>query len=209
MLRQEGVEQILVLDSTLQWIYRFDAEGNFIDRFGGPEVQFFHPRGMNVDEQGVIGVADTGKSRLVLFKGDGSQLGVIGGGPGRSPGQFNEPVDAVQDSYATWFVTEAENDRIQRLDAAGNSLYEWPIPPAYAHNGPHLALLPAGSLLMTESQSKLLLHYSAAGELLGQWSGVDGVEWQQPVGLYIDTARNRLYLTDAGSHQVHVFEIGS
>jgi hypothetical protein len=61
---------------------------------------------------------------------------------------------------------------------------------------------------MTEAQSRLLLHFSAAGELLGQWSGVEGVQWQQPVGLYVDSARHRLYLTDTGSQQVHVFEIG-
>jgi 4-amino-4-deoxy-L-arabinose transferase-like glycosyltransferase len=46
VLRRETGDELLVLDSALQWIYRYDAAGNFIDRFGGPEARLFHPRGL-------------------------------------------------------------------------------------------------------------------------------------------------------------------
>jgi DNA-binding beta-propeller fold protein YncE len=199
-------DEILVLDSTLQTVYRYDAEGAFIDRFGGSEARLFHPRGLAVFADDTVALADTGSARLAFFTPAGEQAGSLGS-LGNGPGQMNEPTDVVQDNQNTYFVVEAENDRIQRLDAAGNPLNQWPIPPAYAYNGPHLALAPDGSVLMTESQSDALLRYSPAGILLNQWQAIDSVSLVDPVGLYVDETNNLLYLTDVGTHQVHVFEL--
>jgi hypothetical protein len=199
-------DEILVLDSTLQWVYRYDGEGAFIDRFGGPEARLFHPRGLTVFADDTIALADTGSARLALFSPAGEQAGSIGG-LGTGPGQLNEPTDVVKDSQNTYFVAEAENDRLQRLDAGGNPLIQWPIPPAYAYNGPHLALAPDGSILMTESQSDMLLRYAPTGTLLNQWQAIDSVTLVDPVGIYFDETSNLLYITDVGTHQLHVFEL--
>lgn len=209
VLRRESGDEILVLDSALQWIYRFDAAGNFIDRFGGPEARLFHPRGLAVFADNTIGVADTGTSRLVLFNADGQPLGALGSMPGNGPGQFNEPTDALKEPAGTYFVVEAENDRIQRVDIAGNLLDQWDIMPAYAYNGPHLAFGPDGSILMTESQSRGVFRYSPDGQLLDQWTTVGPVTLLQPVGIYFDAIASRLYVTDVTAHQVQVFSLTS
>jgi len=39
----------------------------FEGKVGGPESGFFHPRGLVVDEGGVLYVADTGTSRVVKY----------------------------------------------------------------------------------------------------------------------------------------------
>lgn len=199
-------DEILVLDSTLQWVYRYDADGNFIDRFGGPTARLFHPRGMTIFEDDSIALTDTGTARLALFGPDGTQAGSIGG-LGDGPGQLNEPTDVLKDLQGTYFVVEAENNRIQRLDAAGNPLNQWEIPPAYAYNGPHLAFAPDGTIFMTESQSDLLLRYMPSGILLDQWQSIDSVNLVNPVGIYFDEDTNRLYVTDVGTHQVHIFQV--
>jgi DNA-binding beta-propeller fold protein YncE len=199
-------DEILVLDSTLQWIYRYNRAGNFLDRFGGPSAFLFHPRGLTVFDDDSVAVADTGQSRLALFSPDGAQAGSLGG-LGDGPGQFNEPTDVLRDAQGTYFVAEAMNNRIQRVDANGYHLGQWPIPPAYAYNGPHLAFGPDGSLFVTESQSRSLLRYAPDGTLLDQWSTIDPVNLAAPVGIYFDTAANRLYLTDIWTHQIHVFEL--
>lgn len=199
-------DEILVLDSTLQWIYRFDAAGNLIDRFGGPTAYLFHPRGLTVFADDSVAIADTGQSRLALFSAAGVSTGNIGG-LGSGPGQFNEPTDVLRDAQGAYFVAEAENNRVQRIDLNGNPLTQWAIPPAYAFNGPHLAFGPDGSIFVTESQSRSLLRYAPDGALLDQWQSVGPVNLAAPVGVYFDAAANRLYLTDVWTHQIHVFDV--
>ena len=199
-------DEILVLDSTLQWVYRFDAAGSLIDRFGGPTAYLFHPRGLTVFDDDTVALADTGQSRLLLFSADGIQAGSIGG-LGSGPGQFNEPTDVLRDNQGTYFVAEAENNRVQRVDANGNPLSQWAIPPAYAFNGPHLAFGPDGSIFVTESQSRSLLRYGPDGTLLDQWQSIGPVSLAAPVGIHFDAAANRLYLTDVWTHQVHIFDV--
>lgn len=198
--------EILVLDSSLQWIYRYDISGNFIGRFGGPEARLFHPRGMTVLADDTVAVADTGQARIAFFSPDGLQIGNIGA-LGAGPGQLNEPTDVLRDHQGTYFVVEAENDRLQWLDTAGNPLNQWAIPPAYAYNGPHLAFAPDGTIFMTESQSNSLMRYSPAGVLLDQWQIIDSVSLVDPLGIYFDPATNLLYITDIATHQVHIFEV--
>jgi DNA-binding beta-propeller fold protein YncE len=197
-------DEIFVLDSTLQWVYRYDAGGNFIDRFGGPEARLFHPRGLTVLPDDTIALADTGQARVAFFNLNGQHSGNIGT-LGASPGQLNEPTDVLRDAQGTYFVAEAENDRIQRLDAGGNPLNQWAISPAYAYNGPHLAFAPDGSIFVTESQSDVLLRYAPNGVLIDQWHTIGPVNLLEPVGIYFDPATNRLYVTDVVTHQIHLF----
>ncbi len=198
-------DQILVLDSTLQWVYRYQANGKLIDRLGGPSARLFHPRGLTVFEDDSLVVADTGMARLVFYNHNGDQIGNISG-LGNGPGQLNEPIDVLRDAQGAYFVAEAENNRVQRLDAAGNPLIQWAIPPTYAYDGPHLAFGPDGSILMTESQSNSLLRYAPTGILIDQWHTIDSVTLLRPVGIYFDASTNRLYVTDVATHQVHIFE---
>ncbi|MFN8459645.1 MAG: PA14 domain-containing protein [Anaerolineae bacterium] len=199
-------DQILVLDSTLQWVYRYDSAGNLIDRFGGPTAYLFHPRGLTVFDDDSVAIADTGGSRLTLFGADGTPTGTIGG-LGSGPGQFNEPTDVLRDSQQTYFVVEAENNRIQRVNGGGAPLAQWAITDSYGYNGPHLAFGPDGSIFLTESQSHSLYRYGPDGSLLNQWQSLGPVSFTAPVGIYFDVPTNRLLVTDVVAHQVYVFEV--
>ena len=197
-------DEILVLDSTLQWVYRYDSQGNFIERFGGPEARFFHPRGLTVFDDDSLAVADTGTGQIKFFDPDGNLTGSTGT-VGTAPGQFNEPTDVLRDGQGTYFVAEAENDRIQRLDGAGQPLNQWTIPPSLALNGPHLAFAPDDSLFVTQADSGTLQRYDPDGALLDQWQSIDQMRFLAPVGIYYDANTRRLYVTDVAAHQVHVF----
>jgi sugar lactone lactonase YvrE len=199
-------DEILALDSTLQWVYRYDSAGNLLGRFGGPNALLFHPRGLTIFDDNSVALADTGSSRLALFSADGVPAGSIGA-LGSGPGQFNEPTDVLRDAQGTYYVVEAENNRLQRVDAGGNPLLQWAIPDSYGFNGPHLTFGPDGSIFMTESQSRSLYRYSPDGSLLDQWQIIGPVNLAAPVGIYFDAGRNRLYLTDVWTHQVHIFEV--
>lgn len=74
------------------------------------------------------------------------------GVPGTGPGQFNLPHAIVCDSNNVLYVADRENGRIQRFDADGRLLSDWPIGKTYSMK------LAAGAL----------------------WAGVHGVD--QPTG---------------------------
>jgi DNA-binding beta-propeller fold protein YncE/4-amino-4-deoxy-L-arabinose transferase-like glycosyltransferase len=202
--------QVFVLDSAPGWIYRFSAEGEPLGRFAGPEEgQFFHPRGMAIDAEDNLYVSDTGGARVVVYDSDGERqesFGVEGNGPG----QLLEPTDVAVDSRAIRYVAEASNRRVQRIDLAGNYLGEWPIPESVAYDGPHLALLPDETLLMTSPTQHQVLRYALDGTVLGAWGG-EGEQlglFRAPVGLAVDAAGQTLYVADTYNHRLQLFRLG-
>lgn len=206
---------VLVLDSGAQWVYRFSPDGTYLDKFGGEAARWFHPRGLSVFEDGTLAVADTGNGRVAFFSVDGVALGELGR-LGQRPGEFIEPVDVLRDGEGAYFVSEGlETHRIQRLDPFSTPLAGWSIPPTVALDGAHLAwAAPTGpdgdrraTLLVTSSAAASLLRFGPDGTPLDEWQSVGPVVFRQPVGIFVDPASQRLFVTDVGSHQVHVFQL--
>ncbi len=204
---------VWVLDSTRQWVYRFDNDGNPVDKLGGPEATLYHPRGLallNRPEGGqMLAIVNTGVGQLNLYALDGASLGVVGSF-GDGPGQLNEPVDLIQDEFGSYYITEGHNvKRWQRLDPYGKFLASWGVPDApAAFDGMHLSRAPDGSVLMTNSLAGQLRRYSPAdGTLLDSWPAVDSLRFQQPVGIFMDAARKQLFVSDVGSGEVYLFGV--
>jgi sugar lactone lactonase YvrE len=190
--------QVLVLDSDMGWIYRFTADGESLGRFGGPEAQLFHPRGMAIDAQDNIYIADTGGCRVIKYDVEANRLTMFGE-KGNGPGQLVEPTDVAIGAGGGLYVADTSNRRIQRWDLFGRYQAEWAIPLASPYNGPHLALAADSSLFVTTPEEHQVRRYSPEGELLGQWGGLE--QFRIPVGLTLDEAGN-LYVTDTLNHRV-------
>jgi hypothetical protein len=205
-LGADSHNRLLVLDSPEGWIYRFDGEGNPLDRIGGPAIQAYHPRGLTVLEDDTLVVADTGGSRLIFLTTTGDiqrQVGELG----EALSQFNEPTDVSVDERGVHYVVEAYNQRVQLVDGGGRGLVHWPIPNSIAYDGPHLALAPDGTLLITAPESGAIQRFSPDGRLLDQWTQAGPSPLCRPVGIYLDEDTHTLYITDTACHRVHVFEV--
>ena len=198
-------DELLVLDSLPGWIYRFTPEGVSLGRIAGPDAAFFHPRGMTVLPDDTIVVADTGGARLVFLNTAGIPIGELGR-YGTAPGELHEPTDVVRDEQGIYYVLEAYNQRLQRMDRRGGSLGVWRIPPSIAYDGPHMAWAPDGSLLMTAPEEGAVLRYTPDGQLLNRWDQAGGTAMQRPVGIYVDD-HNIVYVTDTLTHQVYLFRL--
>jgi len=196
---------LYVLDSEPGWIYRFATDGTPLGRFAGPEARFFHPRGLAIEEADRLYVADTGGCRVVVYNTAGERLSQLGW-KGEGPGELLEPTDVALDGQGAIYVVDTSNQRVQHLDPWGGYRAEWPIPAAGPYNGPHLALAPDGSFLMTAPERHQIQRYSPDGTLLGEWGslGMAAGQFRTPVGLAIDQAGN-VYVADTLNHRVQKF----
>ncbi len=207
-----GDGSIWVLDSTRQKVYGFAPDGTFLRSIGSPEMQLYHPRGLslikNSDGLEMLAIANTGTGTIVFVGLDGSVLGTLGNF-GDAPGQLNEPVDVLRDTFGGYIVTEGANaNRWQRFDAQGNVLGVWQMDSPVALDGSHLAAAPDGSVFMTNSLTGVVRRVAPDGSVLDEWHTLDGVTFQQPVGIYFD-ATGQLFVTDIGMGQVYIFAVES
>jgi streptogramin lyase len=92
-----------------------DMDGAGWIAFSRPEV-FIQPKGLIVDRQGRIYVADADAHRIVRFD-DMQATGLVTfGTPGSGVGQFNRPEGLALDALGRIYVTDNDNHRIVRIN---------------------------------------------------------------------------------------------
>ena len=82
--------------------------------YGSAPGQMMGARGIALDPDGFVYVADTENNRLQKFTQDGSLLAVWGG-PGSGPEQFNLPWALTTDTLGNVYVADYGNHRVQKF----------------------------------------------------------------------------------------------
>ena len=82
---------------------------------GSDPGQFRNPRGVAVDAEGNLVVADSSNRRVQVLRPDGSHVRTIGGSQGSGPGQFNIPCGVAVDAAGNLVVADRGNHRVQVL----------------------------------------------------------------------------------------------
>ncbi len=197
--------EVLVLDSISGDVQRFSAEGKFLGRIKNG-VGLYRPRGMTLDQQGNIYIADTGGNRVVKLGPDGQPLGQFGG-QGAGPGQFDQPVDVAVDAAGSMWVVDAMNGRLQALDNQGRYRGEGAIGRAGTFNGSHVSFS-QDALFVTAPEGGQVLVFSREAAPAAQLAGPGTQPGQLgvPVGITVDTQGN-LYVTEVGNHRVQKFVV--
>jgi sugar lactone lactonase YvrE len=131
----DSTGQIYVVDQNNNRIQKLNASGTFLAKIGATGAgngQFAAPRGITVVEGSPrrILVADTLNHRIQEFSDTlvfQSTLGTLGTGVG----QFDEPRGITVDPRGNVFVSEGDNNRVQRLGffaAPPPFVRTWPVP---------------------------------------------------------------------------------
>lgn len=132
----DGAGNLYVADASNFRIRRVDASGNVTTLAGsgvsgttdGPAAtaQFREPQGIARDAAGNLYIADRSAYRIRKLSPAGvvstyAGTGVRGyaDGPALSA-QFNSPVGLAMDAGGNLYVTDRDNPRVRRIDAAGN-----------------------------------------------------------------------------------------
>ncbi len=210
---------IFVADTWNGRIQVFDAEGNFIRKWGyfnssnganGDALALYGPRGIVIDSTGNLLVADTGNKRILQFSINGELVNYIGGG-GMQLGNFEEPTAVAVDSRdGSIYVADAWNRRIQKFDVNLQPLAEWPVPSwgsQHLYYKPYLTVAGNGDVYASDPQNFRILVYNSAGGVKTAF-GSYGAEMNRfglPNGLSWNGQSNMLMVVDADNGRIMNF----
>jgi DNA-binding beta-propeller fold protein YncE len=165
------------------------------------------PRGIAIDKDGNILVADTGTHRIRRHAADGAHLGDFGR-RGKEPGEFEEPTGIAVGPDGAVYVADAGNARIQKFDAAFQFVAAWPIEDwaeRLPRNKPQIEALPDGRLVATDAPHGRLLLIGSDGRVTARLDTVADVPLFSPEGVAFDAERRFVYVTDGLAGHVRRF----
>jgi len=183
---------------------------------GAAPGQFTDPRGLAVDSEGRVYVADGNNHRIQVFDSNG-QFVTQWGSQGAGPGQFQEPWGVAVDQDGNVYVADTWNHRLQKFDSEGSFLLQWgtfgntqgaTVGQENVFYGPRdIAIDAAGNLYVTDTGNKRVVKFSPEAEFLGQWGGfgLQSGQFHEPVGIDIDADGN-IYVADTWNRRVQKFD---
>ncbi len=199
------------LDSDLDSVLKFDAEGNVVESFGGG--MFIWPHGIDVDEEGNVYVTDAvadaripdGDMRghqVVKFSPTGEVLLVLGtpGVQGGGENQFTSPADVVVADNGDIFVADGHyvpgNNRVVKFDRDGNFIKAWGrtgYAPGEFRVLHTIAMDQRGRIFVGDRSNNRLQLFDQDGNFISQWT-----QFGRPSGIFFDE-HDRIYVADSES----------
>ena len=180
---------------------------SFGTRGSGPK-QFQQSRGVAVDDEGNILVADSGNHRIQKFTNDGQFLASVGT-KGTGPLQFNNPI-GVAFHNKKLYVADKSNHRIEVLNSDltfssiikgkhGSKSGEFAFPWGVTCDS-------AGNVYVADSGNDRIQVFTASGKLLRKFGcfGKGEGELYWPVGVAVDS-RGMVFVSESQNHRISVF----
>ena len=172
--------------------------------------QFLTPRGVAVDDEGNILVADSANDCIQKFTNHGQFLASVGTG-GTRPLQFRSPKDIAFNTHnKKVYVVDNENDHIQVLNSdltfsniiggkrgskSGELYFPWGV-----------TCDSTGNVYVADSANHRIQVFTASGKFLKKFGcrGKGDGELDWPVGVAVDS-RGMVFVSERFNHRISVF----
>ncbi len=203
----DGSGGFLVSDAELGEVFRLDAEGRPIGRFGAGILA--RPTGLARDPlAGQIYVADTAQHDIKVFDDTGNLVELIGS-RGNGDGLFNTPTHlSFRDGRL--YVADTLNFRVQVFDRSGEERLSFGRLGLFVGDMTRPKGVAVGSgrrIYVVESYFDHLLVYDQGGQLLlpigGTGRGIG--QFYLPAGVWTDP-QGRVYVADMFNGRVAIFK---
>lgn len=211
---------VYVSDTWNHRIQKFTRDGRPLKMWGQygqpvPEIpesrsSFWGPRGIAVDSEGNVYVADTGNKRIVIFDSNGNYITEFGTA-GLDPGQFDEPVAVAVSADGMVYVTDTWNQRIQAFipnqDRTVFMPYtQWDVNGWFGQsvdNKPFIAVGRNNHVYITDPEGYRVIEFTGDGQFVRTWgdfgSGPD--EIGLPSGIAVDALGN-IWVSDSSNNRI-------
>lgn len=215
---------VYVSDTWNGRVQKFDATGKFIKQWGSfgqadasnPNL-LYGPRGISVDANGRVYLADTGNKRIMIFDSEGNVFGQFGS-EGFDIGKFSEPVDVKLDAKGNAYITDTWNQRVQVFTPSSDGktftpLLQWPIEGWKSQtldNKPFIAVGPNAHVFVTDPEGYRVIEFTETGEVVQTWGmyGTDNSTFGMTSGIAVD-AQGFVWVVDAANNRVMRFSVSA
>ncbi len=210
------------------------AEPIFFFKFGSfglDDDEFNEPNGIAIAASGkTIYIADKNNNRINVFDDDGVQQFSFGsfcnmstnqGCHDNAPkadedgdGQFNQPSDVAIDAFGDIYVTDSQNNRVQRFDSDGD--FEIKFGSSDDNDQNYLGF-PVGiaiqkstrDIYVTDTVTDSISVFGSSGNFFFKFgsAGSDDGEFRNPASIIIDDSKDILYVADTDNDRIQIFEL--
>ena len=202
------------LDSDLDPVIKFDADGNMVESFGGG--MFIWPHGIDTDADGNVWVTDavsnnnipSGDHRghqVIKFSPTGDVLMRLGtpGTPGNSNNHFTSPADVTIADNGDIFIADGHgadgNNRVMKYNSDGEFLMSWGqtgYAPGEFRALHAIDIDPRGRVFVGDRSNSRIQIFDQQGNHEATWT-----QFGRPSGIAFD-GDGRIYVADSESDDV-------
>ncbi|MBM3212311.1 hypothetical protein FJZ33_08830, partial [Candidatus Poribacteria bacterium] len=169
--------------------YQYTIKGNFS-----------RPTGLDIDTEGNIYVADSGKSVIHILDKDGKTLESLGRFGWRS-GEFDNPWDVSVDSHLRLFIADSGNNRIQvysLINRVFSVIMGESVGSIMLSQPQGVACNNRGFIYIADTWNNRILKADSSGRLKIE---LDGQQIKTPSYLAVDSKDN-IYVSNFGNHNI-------
>ncbi len=200
---------VYVLDRSHR-VQCFDRAGRFLRGWQTPPGVKGNPRGMDVDAEGNLYVADTHNSQILVYSSEGRLLRRWGRA-GKRLGEFISVTDVALDQRGNVWTCEygAYNDRLQKFDPNGRHLMgtgRFGSAPGEFSRPQSVICGSDGRMYVADAVNHRVQVLSAEGSVVNHWGkvGTRPGQLKYPYGLAQDHL-GRLYVAEFENCRVSLF----
>lgn len=215
----DAERNVYVVDSANHRIQKFDANGQFLDKWGGSGVpvnlmvphekmgigpgQFDGPRTIAVDANSNVYVIDL-KDRIQKFDTNGKFLHRWGRKVNRN---FEHPDRCAIDASGNVYI--ADRDRIHKLDSNGTIIQRWGVfgnLDNEFHGISDLAVEPEGNVYVADADNHRIQKFDSTGKFILKWESEATGDGQTKATMRMTVSGNGdIYVLNHDTHDIQVF----
>ena len=194
----DSPSKALVQTRRFRSVLSFGQRGTSVGMLSGP-------RGLAVNDQDEIPVAEFGNDRVSVFSTDGTHLRSFGR-RGKKNGEFMYPTGIAVDTHGNIVVADKDNHRVQVLDSSGNFLRKFGEEGILDHQlrkPEGLSINGNGDIIVADYGNKLIKIFSSSGEYLRKFGGASTF-----VNPYHCIQHGQYFIvSDCADHSIKIFDL--